>query len=103
MRGRAELGRRGPSQGGLEKGLRSLLPGGRFRWAQVGLYDGVTKIGRVAGCGDSAQSVARLGGVTACGSAGAESDPRWASLRGAGLPKVPADRTGSLPSLRGTG
>lgn len=51
---------------------------------------------RVAGCGDSACSVAGLGGVTACGSTEAESDPRWASQRGAGLRKVPADFTGSF-------
>lgn len=62
----------------------------------MGLYGGVAENRKVAGCGDGDQSVARLGGVTACGSAGAESDPR-----GAGLRREPADQTGSSPSLRG--
>lgn len=45
----------------------------------------------MSGCGDSAHSVVRLDGVTACGSTGEESDPCWVLLRGAGLRKVPAD------------
>lgn len=48
VRGRAEQGRRGPSRGGLERGLRSLRAGGRFRWAQVGLYCG-GGVGRIVG------------------------------------------------------
>lgn len=46
----------------------------------MGLYGGVAENRKVAGCGDGDQSLSRLGGVTACGSAGTESDPRGAGL-----------------------